>query len=125
MLVVDDQEDARDLMTSILSSVGAHADTAASVPDALHKMALKRPHVLLADIGMPGADGYALIHEVRRQDARIGARLPAAAVTAYVGDADREKVLAAGSDCHVPKPVTQSALVDAVLAICADPIEPS
>ena len=125
VLVVDDQEDARDLITTILRSLGAHADTAASVSDALQKMALKRPHVLLADIAMPGADGYALIHEVRREDARMGTRLPAAAITAYVGDGDRDKVLAAGYDCHVPKPVTQSALVDAVLAICANPTEPS
>ena len=125
VLVVDDHEDARDLMTSILSSAGAHADTAASVPDALDKMAVKRPDVLLADIGMPGADGYALIQEVRRQDARIGSRLPAAAVTAYVSDGDRARVLAAGFDCHVPKPITHGALVDAVLAICANPTESS
>jgi PAS domain S-box-containing protein len=120
LLVVDDQEDTRDLMATILSGLGAHVDTAASVADALEKVKLARPHALLADLGMPGADGYALIREVRRWDAQSGAHLPAAAITAYVSEGDRAKALAAGFDCHVPKPVSQPAIVSAVLSICPD-----
>jgi PAS domain S-box-containing protein len=117
VLVVDDQEDARDLMATILAKVGAEVETAASVDDALSLIERTPPDVLLADIGMPGKDGYVLIEEVRRQDARRGARLPAAAVSAYVTERDREKALAAGYDYHVPKPITHTAVISAVLAI--------
>jgi PAS domain S-box-containing protein len=117
VLVVDDQEDARDLMVAILRSVGAQVQTVASVAEALNLMQKTRPDVLLADIGMPGGDGYSLIEEVRKLDARFGTRLPAAAVTAYVSERDREKALAAGYDYHVAKPITPTTIVSAVLAL--------
>jgi CheY-like chemotaxis protein len=120
LLVVDDHADARDLLKTILTSVGAHVDTAGSVGDALDKIEVTRPNVLLADIGMPGADGYALIREIRSRDALTGEHLPAAAITAYVSEGDREKALAAGFDCHVPKPVSRSTIVSAVLSICPE-----
>ena len=110
-------KDARDLIATILTNVGAQVETAASVDDALSLMEQKPPDVLLADIGMPGKDGYALIEEVRRQDAHRGARLPAAAVSAYVSDRDREKALTAGYDYHVPKPITHTAVISAVVAL--------
>ncbi len=118
ILVVDDQQDARDLLAAILTASGARAETASSVQDALQRLDLDRPDALLADIGMPGADGYRLIREVRRRDAQSGRHLPVAAITAYAGDQDRERVMAAGFDRHVPKPITRSEIVDAVIAIC-------
>jgi CheY-like chemotaxis protein len=78
-----------------------------------------RPDALLADIGMPGADGFDLIREVRREDALRGRRLPTGAITAYASEADRARVLAAGFDCHVAKPITTSAVVTAVLSMCS------
>ena len=119
VLVVDDQEDARDLMAAILTKVGARVDTAASAAAALRIIEQTRPDVLLADVGMPGEDGYALIAEVRKQEAPTGARLPAAAVTAYASDRDRKKALAAGYDYHVAKPITHSTVVSVVLALAA------
>ena len=120
VLVVDDQEDARDLLATILTASGAHADTASSVQDALRQLDVARPDALLADIGMPGADGYLLIREVRRRDAQSGRYLPAAAITAYAGDQDRERAMAAGFDRHVPKPISRAAIVDTVISICRD-----
>ncbi len=118
LLVVDDQADARELMTAILTGAGAHVETASSVQEALREIEAARPDALLADIGMPGADGYVLIREVRRRDAQKGRHLPAAAITAYAGDHDRQRAVAAGFDCHVAKPVSRSAVVDAVFSIC-------
>jgi CheY-like chemotaxis protein len=118
VLVVDDQDDARELMATILTNEGAHVDTASSVADALRQLDIARPDAILADIGMPGADGYVLIREVRKRDAQSGLHLPTAAITAYAGDRDREHAMAAGFDCHVPKPITGSAIVDAVISIC-------
>jgi len=118
VLVVDDQEDARALTTAILEAAGAEVRTASSAPDALRQLEAARPDALLADVGMPGADGYALIREVRRRDAGSGQRLPAAAITAYAGDHDRQRAIAAGFDWHVPKPVGRATIVAAVLSIC-------
>jgi CheY-like chemotaxis protein len=119
LLVVDDHEDSRSLMATLLSSLGAEVDMASSVAEALERVSVVRPDAMLADIGMPGADGFDLIHEVRRRDSAAGVRLPIAAVTAYASEEDRAHVLAAGFDCHVSKPITTMALVTAILTMCS------
>jgi PAS domain S-box-containing protein len=116
-LVVDDEEDARELIAAILTTAGAIVQTASSVREALEHLDASRPDVLLADIGMPGADGFALIREVRSREAQTGHRLPAAAVTAYAGHHDRERALAAGFDRCVPKPIRPQTIVEAVLSM--------
>ena len=118
LLVVDDQPDARELMVAMLTAAGAEVESAASAADALHMLDTMSPDALLADIGMPGSDGYSLIREVRRRDLPGGRHLPAAAITAYAGDHDRDRAVAAGFDCHVPKPVSRAAIVSAVRTIC-------
>jgi PAS domain S-box-containing protein len=124
-LVVDDDEDARALLATILVQAGAAVQTAASVPEALHLLDSSPMDVLLADIGMPGEDGYALIQEVRRRDAPIGTRLPAAAITAYAGAHSRERALAAGFDSHVAKPIVPADVVRMVLSLCNETGRPS
>ena len=104
-------------MVAMLTAAGAEVASAASAADALHILDTMSPHALLADIGMPGSDGYSLIREVRRRDSPTG-RLPAAAITAYAGEHDRDRAVAAGFDCHVPKPVSRAAIVAAVRTIC-------
>ena len=118
LLVVDDHEDTRHLMTAILASAGADVETAASALEALRRLEVSRPTAVLADIGMPGLDGFEFIREIRKRDRKDGGRLAAGAITAYVSDEDRRRVLAAGFDCHVPKPVNARVLIDAVIAIC-------
>ena len=113
-LVVDDEEDARELIATILTTAGANVQTASSVDEALRHLETSRPDVLLADIGMPGADGYALIREVRKREAQSGQHLPASAITAYASSHDRERALAAGFDRHVSKPISPAAIVEAV-----------
>ena len=118
ILVVDDHDDTRELVQTMLTAAGAAVDTASSAAGALAALDRARPDMLLSDIGMPEADGYALIEEVRRRDGRDGQHLPAAAVTAYAGSRDRERVLAAGFDDHLTKPIGHDALIAAVLALC-------
>jgi CheY-like chemotaxis protein len=120
LLVVDDEDDARVLIATLLEAAGAEVRSASSVHEALQTLDIDPPDAILADIGMPGADGYVLIREVRRRDARRGVHLPAAAITAYAGDHDRDRALAAGFDRHVTKPISRSAIVDAVRSICED-----
>lgn len=113
-LVVDDDDDARELIATILITAGASVRVAASVREALQSLEESRPDVLLADIGMPGADGYALIREIRTREAQTRQHLPAAAVTAYASSQDRERTLAAGFDQHVSKPIDAAAILEAV-----------
>jgi CheY-like chemotaxis protein len=117
VLIVDDEKDARDLVASLLIAAGARVDTASSTAEALAQLEAEPPDALLTDIGMPAADGYTLIREVRRREADSGRHLPAAAITAYAGDRDRERALAAGFDCHIAKPISRSAIVEAVLSM--------
>jgi signal transduction histidine kinase/ActR/RegA family two-component response regulator len=118
ILIVDDHHDTRELVETVLKMAGATVDSAGSVTQALEKLDVARPDVLLSDIAMPDADGYSLIQEVRRRDSESGQHLPAAALTAYAGGVDRERALAAGFDLHLAKPISHDELVTAVLDLC-------
>ncbi len=88
---------------------------AASAAEALAALAAEWADVLVADIGMPGEDGYSLIRRVRGLAG--GAELPAIALTAYAGDGDRRRALDAGFQVHLAKPVDPGELLAAVLAL--------
>jgi PAS domain S-box-containing protein len=105
VLAVDDQQDALDLVSAVLTRRGAHVFTALSTADAFDVLARERPDVLLADVEMPGEDGISFIRRVRALPPAEGGRVPAAALTAYASSADRTHALLAGFDMHVPKPV--------------------
>ena len=72
------------------------------------------PHLLIADLGMPGRNGFELIELVRKLDGDV-ARIPAVAVSGYARDQDRERARDAGFNQHLSKPITPAALVEAVL----------
>jgi signal transduction histidine kinase/integral membrane sensor domain MASE1 len=112
-LIVDDEADARELLATILSAAGAEVRTAASVREALLRVEEARPDILLADIGMPGEDGYALIREIRTKESD-GVRLRAAALTAYAGTHDRERALLEGFDWHFAKPIDPAEIIDSI-----------
>ncbi len=114
VLVVDDDADARDLVTAVLAQSGADVVTAASTAEALDALARARPHVLVSDLAMPGDDGYALIERVRQLGLDRGGRVPAVALTAFARADDRNRALAAGYAVHVAKPVEPATLVEIV-----------
>jgi CheY-like chemotaxis protein len=109
-LVVDDDEDARELMSSVLAAHGAEVKTAASAEEALQILDREAVDILLADIGMPGTDGYGLMRSVRSHPSERVRNLPAVAVTAYAGERDRDAALAAGFQAHVAKPIDLDSL---------------
>jgi PAS domain S-box-containing protein len=117
VLVVDDEAEARDLVTTTLDVAGAETLAAASVAEALASLARARPHVILADIGMPGADGYALVRELRSWPEERGGAIPALALTAYARDEDRARSLAAGFQGHLAKPVAADTLIAEILRL--------
>jgi CheY-like chemotaxis protein len=118
ILAVDDDPDARDLLTTILTECGADVKTAASVQAALQILQEPtwQPDVLISDIEMPEADGYSLIRAIRAQE-QNGTMLPAIALTAYARAEDRLRALSAGFQMHVPKPVEPAELLTVVASL--------
>jgi signal transduction histidine kinase len=123
LLVVDDEPGARELIANVLQGYGAEVCLAESGQAALTKLFEKRPHVLIADLAMPGMDGYALIEQVRALDPDFGGHTPAIAVTGYASPLDRLRALQAGYQNHVAKPVEpqELAIVIASLIGRSDP----
>jgi signal transduction histidine kinase/ActR/RegA family two-component response regulator len=111
VLVVDDEQDARELLASMLTLCGARVVTASSVRSALQQVIDRPPDVIVSDIGMPGEDGYDLIERVRSLPPAEGGRIPAIALTAYARSEDRSKALLAGFNAHVTKPVEPAGLI--------------
>jgi PAS domain S-box-containing protein len=111
VLLVEDEPDARELIATILTKAGAAVETAISVDQAMAAIERTPPDVLLSDIGLVGDDGYALIRQVRAREIDTQRRLPAAAVTAYARQEDRERALDAGFDGYVAKPVDPDVMV--------------
>jgi PAS domain S-box-containing protein len=119
VLAVDDDRDSLELVRSILTLHGALVTTAASTKEALECLRAETPDVLLSDIEMPGDDGLALIREVRAASP-TGRRFPAVAITAYGRVEDRIRILSAGFNQYLAKPVDPSELV-AVIGSVARP----
>ncbi|MGD0676349.1 MAG: ATP-binding protein [Polyangiaceae bacterium] len=114
LLVIDDEEDARGLVSEVLREQGAEVHCAASAREALDKFAIVRPDVVVSDIGMPEADGFALIRRIRALSPAQGGRTPAVALTAYARGEDAARAFAAGFQMHVTKPVEPAQLATVV-----------
>jgi CheY-like chemotaxis protein len=104
VLVVDDEEDARELLRTTCEAHGATVDTARSTAEAMQVFERATPDVLISDIGMPFEDGYALIKRVRARRPDRGGLVPAVALTAYAAPSDRLATLSAGYQAHMAKP---------------------
>ncbi|HSK70589.1 MAG TPA: ATP-binding protein, partial [Pyrinomonadaceae bacterium] len=119
VLAVDDEPDARGLLTVVLEQCGADVKTCGSASEALKLLKKYKPDILISDIGMPGEDGYSLIKKVREMETGNERRIPAVALTAFARVEDRLQALSAGYNMHVPKPVepAELALVIASLTV--------
>ena len=105
VVLVEDEADAREALSAALQSFGAAVVAVGSSAEAMQALQRETPDVLLSDLGMPGEDGYSLIRKVRAAERGRDARIPAAALTAYVRGEDRAAALQAGFDVHVQKPI--------------------
>jgi PAS domain S-box-containing protein len=117
VLVVDDEADARELVSVMLRQRGAKVLEAASASEGLKLLESARPDVLIADIGMPGEDGYALMRKVRALNPERGGLTHAIALTAYAGEEDYAQAIDAGFHLHVTKPVDSTTLTEALLSL--------
>jgi CheY-like chemotaxis protein len=114
VMVLDDEVTVRVLLALTLSKCGASVTLATSVEHALALLPNLSPDVVVSDIAMPDVDGYEFIRRLRRLVARRTAALPVIALTAYASAQDRERVLEAGFDGYLTKPVDPAELVRAI-----------
>jgi CheY-like chemotaxis protein/two-component sensor histidine kinase len=110
VLLVDDEADARDLLSAVLEEAGASVVAASSGSQALAALEHGRPDVMLCDIAMPDLDGYDVVREIT-QARTPPPDFPIAALTAHANEKDRQRALAAGFRAHLAKPIDPDQLV--------------
>jgi signal transduction histidine kinase len=125
VLVVDDDEDTRELVQHMLAEQGAVVSSASSAEEALSLLTRSPPDVLLSDIGMPDVNGYSLIQSIRGMPADRGGKTPAVALTAYAREGDRDRAFSAGFQAHVTKPVDPEMLAAVVASLAGVSPEPA
>lgn len=117
VLLVEDDEDSRRLLGTILKRNGARVTSTKSAAEALRVFEDELPDILISDIGMPDEDGYELIRKLRALPREKGGRVPAIALTGYASRKDRERALTAGYQQHMAKPVEQADMLAAIDAL--------
>jgi len=117
ILAVDDNLDSLAMMKHMLEDLGAQVAAVASAKEVMSalKASPDQYDILLSDIGMPDEDGFSLIRQVRALEANKGGQIPAASVTAYVSDKERQKALAAGFQAHIQKPINLDQMISAII----------
>jgi CheY-like chemotaxis protein len=113
ILLVEDDPSAREATAKVLQEYGGQVHPASSAAEARKLFEHRRPHLIVADIGMPDEDGYALMQSLRAiEHQKSFLRTPAVAVTAFARQEDRERALAAGFDEHLRKPLDVEQLIE-------------
>jgi CheY-like chemotaxis protein len=118
VLVVDDDDDSREMLEQLLVGAGASLRTASSAQTALQALDEEVPDILVSDIGMPGEDGLSLIKRIRLRTPTDGGEVPAVALTAYARGEDRTVALRAGFNSHVSKPIDPGEIIAVIASAC-------
>jgi len=116
VLVVDDEPDNNAVVGTLLSSSGAEVRLAGSARQAVEMLGAWKPDVLVTDIAMPDQDGCDLLASIRSQEGEPAETL-AVALTAYASKEDRIRLLSAGFQAHVAKPVDATELTAVVASL--------
>jgi CheY-like chemotaxis protein len=114
VLIVEDNDDSRYLLTDVLEYCGALITPVSSAEEARRILGRVLPDLLVSDLAMAGVDGYALMRWVRALPAERGGRIPAIAITAFSEDYDSRKALDAGFDAYLRKPINLTSFCDLV-----------
>jgi signal transduction histidine kinase/ActR/RegA family two-component response regulator len=114
VLIVDDEQDARMLVSAVLGDRGAETYLAQSAAEAIDKVITVKPDVIVSDIGMPETDGYTMLRRIRSMPDHHGGSTPAVALTAFAREEDAQRAFAAGFQMFVAKPIDPMGLAVAV-----------
>src|ERR1043165_9541361 len=117
VLLVEDDDDSRKLLGTMLKRYGARVTSTKSAAEAFEAFTNDVPDVLISDIGMPDEDGYQLIRKLRALPGQKGGTTPAIALTGYASRKDRERALSAGYQQHMAKPIEQMDMITAIAAL--------
>jgi PAS domain S-box-containing protein len=117
ILIVDDEADARHLLSRLLRDFGAEVITAGSAPEAIDFLKKHHPNVMVSDIGMPGMDGFELIRAIRAMRPDPASQVAAIAVTALARSEDRTRALLAGYQLHLTKPMESLELIVSIASL--------
>ena len=117
VLVVESELGNREALTAMLSRYGALAESVATAAAALEAISAAPPDVLIADMALPGEDGYALIRQARSLAPEAGGQIPAIAITSHMRTVDRLRALSAGYQAHMAKPILPHDLAAAVVSL--------
>ncbi|MBE9224817.1 PAS domain-containing protein [Phormidium sp. LEGE 05292] len=117
ILAVDDELDAREMLTALLTQYGAEVLTGTSATDVLANLEWFQPDLLISDIGMPEVDGYMLMQQIRSLPPEKGGQVLAIALTAYAREEDRQQAINNGYQRHLTKPLDIDRLVQVVVEL--------
>ena len=117
VLLVEDDDDSRKLLGTMLKRYGARVTSTKSAAEALRVFEGELPDVLISDIGMPDQDGYELMRKLREMPPEKGGNTPAIALTGYASRKDRERALNSGYQQHMAKPIEQADIIKAIAAL--------
>ena len=118
LLVLEDDEDSRQVFEMVLRREGAQVQAVGSVAEAMHVLENWVPDAIISDIGLPNQDGYEFIRRVRELHGHLKS-VPVIAMTAFARDQDRAQTLASGFDQHLAKPVEPEELVRTIVRLVA------
>jgi CheY-like chemotaxis protein len=119
VLLVEDAEDARELIALLLRERGAQVRAVTNASEAMEDLARSLPDVLVSDIGLPGEDGHMLLKRIRAWAEARDQWIPAIALTAYAGAEDARRAYRAGFQVHLAKPLESELLVESVARLAA------
>jgi CheY-like chemotaxis protein len=122
ILLVEDDEDTRDVVRRLLETAGAAVLAAGSAAEGMQIFLVEHPDLLLVDIAMPGEDGLSFMRRVRALHPDEGAQTPAAALTARAVLEDRLESLKAGFQAHMAKPVPPAELIEVMVTLAGRPV---
>lgn len=122
VLLIEDDEDTRDVVGRLLETAGAQVLMAGSAHEGMDVFRAEHPDLLLVDIAMPGEDGLSLMRRIRALGAQDGGQTPAAALTARAVLEDRLESLRAGFQAHMAKPVPPTELIEVMASLAGRPV---
>jgi len=114
ILVVDDEPDSLELVSFVLQQSGATVTAVSSATEILEILPQWKPDLLVSDIGMPGMDGYMLLRQIRLMSPEQGGKILAIALTAYAGEGNEQRAMAAGFQAHISKPIDPAQLIETI-----------
>jgi PAS domain S-box-containing protein len=117
VLVVEDEQDARDLISRLLTDAKAEVITAESADEGIRKLRANPPDILISDIGLPHKDGYAFMRDVRAMPDQAVSKIPAIALTAFARSEDRTRAMMAGYQVHISKPIEPIELLATIASL--------